>query len=84
MPLRDTPDEENQQLESRVRENRKHGSEGGEGNLPDPYQKHLPPPRIATSHRRASRIPPYGRNARCNCALFMRLRPGTFRRLASW
>jgi hypothetical protein len=38
MPPRDTPDEENQRLESRGRENRKHGSEGGEGNLPYPYR----------------------------------------------
>src|ERR1017187_9768705 len=30
MKTRDTPDEENQRLESRVRENRTHGSEGGE------------------------------------------------------
>lgn len=41
MPLRDTPDEDNQQLESRVRENRPHGSEGGEGDLPDPYRDGL-------------------------------------------
>ena len=39
MDSRDTPDEDNQRLESRVRENRQHGSEGGEANnLPDPYR----------------------------------------------
>src|SRR5439155_11453792 len=37
---RDTPDEGNQRLESRVRENRTHGSEGGEANcFPDPYRQ---------------------------------------------
>jgi hypothetical protein len=37
MKRRETPDEENQRLESRVRENRTHGSEGGEaGAFPTP------------------------------------------------
>ena len=39
MHARDTPGEENHQLESRVRENRTHGSEGGERELPYPYRK---------------------------------------------
>src|SRR5699024_5777115 len=34
--VRDTPDEENYRLESRVRENRTHGSEGGDGIGPFP------------------------------------------------
>jgi hypothetical protein len=29
----------NRRPESRVRENRKHGSKGGEGNRPDPYRE---------------------------------------------
>ena len=36
---RANPDEEDHRLESRVRENRMHGSEGGEDLvLPDPYR----------------------------------------------
>ena len=43
LPLRwrDTPDEENQRLESRMRENRTYGSEGGEGfnSFPTPIER---------------------------------------------
>ena len=42
MLWRANPDEEDHRLESRVRENRMHGSEGGEDLvLPDPYQRPL-------------------------------------------